>query len=138
MAEHPDLLVALLPILARLDHRHDEVLRCHEGQLLLDPPLDHLRVDNQPLGDVLQGGEDGVGGEEGLGQGDPAVGGVVEGALHPLDALGGEDARLEAHQVARQATHLDTWCGMEDYKMVKKDVAWFDWLTRSLLMGFLL
>ena len=42
------------------------------------------------LGDVLQRHHDGVCSEEGLGQRDPPVGGVVQGALHPLDGLGVE------------------------------------------------
>ena len=43
LRQDSDLLVALLPVAPALfHHRHDDVLGGHEGQLCLDPPLDHL------------------------------------------------------------------------------------------------
>lgn len=50
---YPDLLVRLLPITTFLDDSHDYVLRCHKWELLGDPALNDLRVDDHPLGDVL-------------------------------------------------------------------------------------
>ena len=63
----------LLTITAGLHNSHDEVLRRHERQLLRDPARDDLRVDDEPLGDVLQRREHDVGGEERLGERDAAV-----------------------------------------------------------------
>ena len=40
-------------------------------------PLDDLGIDHQPLGDVLQGAEDDVSSQEGLGQGDSPARGVT-------------------------------------------------------------
>ena len=53
LAEDADVLVALLPVAALLDHGHDDVLGGHEGQLHADVALDDARVDDETLGDVL-------------------------------------------------------------------------------------
>ena len=79
--------MTLLAIPSCPHHCHDEVLGGHEGQLLLDMPLNHLGVDHQALHDVLHGGENGVCSEEGLSQCDPSVGRVIQGPLHPLGGL---------------------------------------------------
>ena len=51
VTEHPNLLVALLPVAPGLHHLHDEFLRGHEGKLLGDEPLDHLGINDKALGD---------------------------------------------------------------------------------------
>ena len=66
--------MALLPVPPGPHHRHDEVLGGHEGQLLLDVPLDHLGVDHQALHDVLHGGENCVCSEEGLSKSNSPIG----------------------------------------------------------------
>ena len=43
-----------LSVSALLHHGHDDVLGGHEGQLLLNMPLDDARVHHQALADVLQ------------------------------------------------------------------------------------
>lgn len=105
-----DLLVALLAVAAGLDDGHDNVLGRHEGELLRYPARNDGGVHDETLADVLEGGQEDVGGEERLGQGDTAVGGVVERALEPLDRRGLESVQLENVQVAREraqalATH---------------------------------
>lgn len=60
-----------LSVPSGLHHGHDDVLRGHEGQLMADVSLNDFGVDHQSLCDVLQGGEDDVRCQEGLGQGDP-------------------------------------------------------------------
>merc|ERR1719333_1490010 len=60
VTEDPDLFMALLPVAPRLHHLHDEVLGGHERKLLCDEALNHLGVDDQALGDILQGHHDGV------------------------------------------------------------------------------
>lgn len=47
----------------------------------------HLGVDHKALGNVLQGVEDDVCGEEGLGHVDAADGAVVQSALKPLHGV---------------------------------------------------
>lgn len=100
--EDTDLLVALLAVTAGLDNGHDDVLGGHEGELLVDPAADNLGVDDETLGDVLHGREEDVGGEERLGEGDTAVGRVVEGTLEPLNRRGHERVLVDGEQVARK------------------------------------
>lgn len=45
----------------------------HERKLLGDSSTDHLRVNDQALHNVLKGGQDNVGREERLGDGDSSV-----------------------------------------------------------------
>jgi hypothetical protein len=99
MAQHPDLLMGLLPVPSLLHDLHDDVLGRHERQLLVDSSSDDFRVDDEALKDVLEGGEDDVGGEEGLGEGHSTVGRVVESALEPLDRVGHERVLGEDHEV---------------------------------------
>jgi hypothetical protein len=72
--EHTNLLVALLSVTAGLDDGHDDVFGGHEGQLLTDTSGDHRRVHDHALGDVLQSGQQDVGGQERLGDGNTTVG----------------------------------------------------------------
>ena len=100
-----DLLVAVLSGTALLDHGHDDVLGGHEGQLAHDSALDDLRVDDKAVGDVDEGAEQDVCGEEGLGDGDSADGGVVQRALEPLDRRGLERVLEKTAQVSGQGAH---------------------------------
>ena len=66
--------MGFLSVTTLLDNGHDQVLGGHEGQFLSKTTSDDLGVDDHALGDILEGGENDVGGEEGLGEGDTAVG----------------------------------------------------------------
>jgi hypothetical protein len=72
--EHTNLLVALLSVTPGLDDGHDDVFGSHEGQLLTDTSGDHRGVHDHALGDVLQSGQQDVGGEERLGNGNTTIG----------------------------------------------------------------
>jgi hypothetical protein len=100
MRENTNLLVGLLAIAAGLDDGHDDVLCGHEGELLVDPTLDDLRVDNETLHDVLKRAEDNVGREEGLRNRDTTVRRVIERPLKPLNRVGHKRVLLEDHEVA--------------------------------------
>jgi hypothetical protein len=71
---HPNLFMRLLTIPTLLHNSHNNILRSHERQLLCDPPCDDFRIDHEAFRYVLECGEDDVGGEEGFGEGDAAVG----------------------------------------------------------------
>ena len=71
--------------------------------LLVDPPLNDLGVNNQALHDILENGEHNVGGQEGLAQGDPAVGTVIQGPLKPLHGRRLLSVGHQGHEVAGQA-----------------------------------
>lgn len=60
-----------LSVPSSLHHGHDDVLCGHEGQLMTDVSLNDFGIDHQSLCDVLQGTEDDVGCQEGLGERDP-------------------------------------------------------------------
>lgn len=62
-----------LSVPSSLHHGHDDVLCGHEGQLMTDVSLNDFGIDHQSLCDVLQGTEDDVSCQEGLGEGDPPV-----------------------------------------------------------------
>ena len=86
----------LLPVAAP-DHRvHHDVLAGHEGQLLQHVLLNDLGVDHQAGGHVAVDVQDGVHRQEGLGDGDALVGGVVQGALKPLGG-GGDGGVARVH-----------------------------------------
>lgn len=64
-------------------------------------PLDDFGIDHQPLGDVLQGAEDDVSSQEGLGQGDPPVRGVTRvSGQWPLCGCSGVLRKKKIHQKA--------------------------------------
>ena len=66
--------MGFLSVTTLLDDSHNQVLSSHEGQFLSETTGDDLGVDNHALGDILEGGENDVGSEEGFWQGDTAVG----------------------------------------------------------------
>lgn len=68
-----------LSVPSSLHHGHDDVLGGHEGQLMTDVSLNDFGIDHQSLCDVLQGTEDDVSCQEGLGEGDPPVHGGSKG-----------------------------------------------------------
>ena len=84
LAVAADALVQILPVAAGGDGGHQDVLGGHERQLFGQMLGDHLRIDDQPDGDVLIQQQDRVDGQERLRQHQPAVGAVVERALQPL------------------------------------------------------
>ena len=55
------------------DERHDDILSCHEGQLLRDARGNDLWVHDEAFAYILKGAQHDVCGEERLGKGDPAV-----------------------------------------------------------------
>lgn len=99
---HPNLLVRLLPVPARLHDGHDDVLRRHERQLLRDPARDHARVHDQALGHVLQRREHDVRRQERLGQRDAPIRAVIQRPLEPLHARRLQRVLLQNHQVPRE------------------------------------
>ena len=66
--------MGFLSVTTLLDNGHDQVLGGHEGQFLSKTTSDDLGVDDHALGDILEGGENNVGSEEGFWEGDTAVG----------------------------------------------------------------
>lgn len=89
-----------LSVPAGLHHGHDDVLSGHERQLVADVSLDDFGVDHQTLGDVLQGAEDDVGRQEGLGEGDP-----------PALQSGGEIERANVRQIGQRKNHVEHLIG---------------------------
>ena len=82
VGEDLDALVRLLPVTdsARVgtrgclcDECHNDILGCHEGQLLRDAHGDDLWVHDEAFADVLKGAHYDVCGEKRLGKGDPTV-----------------------------------------------------------------
>ena len=66
--------MSFLSVTTLLHNSHDQVLSSHEGQFLSETAGDDLGVDDHALGDILEGGENNVGSEEGFWEGDTAVG----------------------------------------------------------------
>ena len=66
--------MGFLSVTTLLHNGHDQVLGGHEGQFLSEAAGDDLGVDDHALGDILEGGENNVGSEEGLWEGDTAIG----------------------------------------------------------------
>ena len=62
-----------LPACSSFHHCHDDVLRGHERQLLFDVFLYDARVDDEALGDVLQGAQGDVSSQERLRKTDTPV-----------------------------------------------------------------
>ena len=82
-----DPLVQILAVAAGLDAFHDDVLGRHEREFLAQPFLDDLRPDLEAAGDIDQGGQDDVGRQEGLGNAQAPVGGIVKRAFKPLGRM---------------------------------------------------
>jgi hypothetical protein len=79
--KNADALVGELAVSSRLDRGHDEVFGGHEGKLFPDVARDDLRIDDKTLGNVLEGGQDNVCCEEGLGDGNTTVRATWRGEL---------------------------------------------------------
>lgn len=62
VGEDANLLVGVLAAGAALDHLHDDVLGGDEGELLVEVGADDLGVDDEAVGDVVEGDGDGVAG----------------------------------------------------------------------------
>lgn len=65
--------LSYLSVLSSLNHRHNDVFRGHEGELMADVSLNDFWVDHQTLCDVLQGAEDDVCCQERLWEGNPPI-----------------------------------------------------------------
>ena len=83
-----DVFVEVLTVPALLDGFHHDILGRHEGKLLEEVLLDHLRVDDEAGDDIDVELQDGVGRKERFRDGDPLVGGIVECSLEPLGGRG--------------------------------------------------
>jgi hypothetical protein len=79
--------VEFLAVAAGFHAVHEDVFGSHEGEFGLEALVDDGLVDDKTARDVDEDVEDGVGGEEGFGDDDAFVGGIVEGAFE--DLLGG-------------------------------------------------
>ena len=94
--------MGLLPVGAALDGVHHQVFGGQEGQVFHQGPPDDLLVDPQAAGHVAGQAQHRVGAEEALRQGDPPVGGIVQGALQPLGGGGHGGVQGIRHQIAAQ------------------------------------
>ena len=79
-----DLFMQFLPVSARLDTFHHDVLRRHEGKFRRDMFCDDLVIDDEIVRDIHIDIENGVHRKECLCIDDPAVGRIVERTLEPL------------------------------------------------------
>jgi len=99
----PDHLVEGLPVAAGRHAEHEPALAGHERHLLRDVPADDVLPHLEPGRDVGGEHQDRVGAEKRLGQGEPPVGAVVEGALEPLRGRRVGAVGLERDHVSGQA-----------------------------------
>ena len=90
----------LLAVAAFLDGFHHDVLAGHERQLSHHAAADNLGVNHQPVRNIQQNVQDGIGGQKALSHGDALVGGIVQRALKPLGAGGDGGVQHIHHQVA--------------------------------------
>lgn len=92
------------------DELHDDVLRGHEGEFLVELRLDDGGEDDEAVGDVVESNEDGVAEQEHFWNVHSSDGGIVEGALQPLvckgvGEVGGQVAQLSAETADSLAPH---------------------------------
>ena len=99
----PDHLVQGLTVAPPLYGFHQEVFRGGKGQVFPHGPADHSLVHHQAGSHVVIEAQDGVRGQEGLGQGKPPVGGIVQGAFKPLGGGGHGAVEGVRHDEAGQA-----------------------------------
>ena len=92
----------LLAVATPLDGLHHQVLGGDEGQVLIYRAGDDLFIDADAVGDVLHQPQDGVAAQKALGQGDAAVGGIIQSALHPLDGGGHGGVHGIGHEIPGQ------------------------------------
>ena len=92
----------LLPVAAPLDRFHHQIFRSDKGQVLPDGLFHDFFIDVQAVGNILRQAQNGIGAEESLGHGDPAVGRIVQGPLQPLDGSRHGGVHGVRHQVPGQ------------------------------------
>lgn len=80
----PELFMGLLPVGAFFNGEHEDVFHREEGDLGVEVGEGGVGVDGEMGNEVREEIEDGVRAEEGFGDGEAAVGGVVEGPFEPL------------------------------------------------------
>jgi len=95
--------VEFLAIAALLDAGHEDFFGGHEGEFGHDESFDDLRIDDQAAGDVDDDLEAAIDGEEGFGDAEALVGGIIERALEPLLGGGLKRRTGERDDEARQA-----------------------------------
>ncbi len=98
-----DAFVEVLAVAAAADGDHEDIFGGHEGEFGFDALLDDGVVDDESAGGVDEDVEDGVGGEEGFGDDDALVGGVVESAFEDLFGGGLEGITDEVHEETGEA-----------------------------------
>ena len=91
-----------LPVAPAGDAEHEPALGGHEGHLIGHVPPDDVLSHLEPGGDVGGEDQDGVGGEEGLGKREPAIGAVVQRPLQPLRGGGMGAVGLQRDHEPRQ------------------------------------
>ena len=93
-----------LTVSACADGGHEDVFGCHEGEFRHDVLFDDLRPNLHSVRHICDEGEDDVCSEEGFGQGEPAVRGVVERAFKPLHGVSLRGVERQVHEVAGERT----------------------------------
>ena len=88
-------LVERLPVAARRHAEHEPALGRHERHLRRHVAADDVLAHLESRRDVGGEDQDGVRGQERLGEGQPAVGAVVQGALEPLVGCGVRSVGLQ-------------------------------------------
>lgn len=87
---NPNFLVCLLTVTALLDDSHDDVLGGHERQLLSNPSSNDHGVYDETLGNILEGRQYDVGGEERLWEGDTSICTVKQSGMNTNLKYGNE------------------------------------------------
>ena len=98
-----------LPVASALDRLHQDVFGGHEGQFGAKPRFHHFRIDHQSVGHIDVKVEHRVHAQEGLGNGNAAVGTVIQRPLHPLGGGGnGRVGHFGDHRAGQRAYALAT------------------------------
>ena len=105
LAVGADDFVEFLSVASRLNTGHKDFFRGHKGEFGVEVSGNDFGVDDESVGDVAIEDEAGIGGEEGLWEGESADGAVVERAFEPLGGEGVVDAGLLAGDEACERAH---------------------------------
>ncbi len=100
-----DAFVQFLPVAAGLDRFHEDFLGGHEGEFGGKVFGDDFGVDDKSRRHVVAEFQNRVGGEKRLRQRQPAVGGIVKGALKPLGGMGQVAVLRQADKETRQRAY---------------------------------
>ena len=93
----------VLAVASGFDGFHEDVFGRHEREFEHEVFADHRFVDDESGCDGVHEVEGAVQGEEGFGEGEASVGGVVEGAFEPLGGGGVVGVSDEVHDEAGEA-----------------------------------